>query len=226
MKISKGTRFALVVMLVTVFFIVMTYILQRVVEVESLKNYISSFGEWIPLALLIMIILASSIGLIFMVPVAIAAVLLDIRTALVISLTGLIIGAAISFFAARYIGRDYVERRFINHIKWLKDYDHHLEKNGFLTIFLIRLITFIPFEIVNIAAGLSRVRFVPYILGTILGITPGTIICIYFVRSTDDFFSWNFVISSILMALFSVVPLLFRKVREVVFNIHHAKKGR
>jgi uncharacterized membrane protein YdjX (TVP38/TMEM64 family) len=51
------------------------------------------------------------------VPVILASLLLNNYTAFLISVLGLTIGAAFSFFLARSIARDYVERKFIDKIK-------------------------------------------------------------------------------------------------------------
>lgn len=188
------------------------------IDMKALEIHIRSFGPLMPLFLLLLIIITSTIGFIFPIPVAASAILLNFQYAFLISILGLTIGAVISFVIARYIGRDYVERRFVNKMTRLKHYDDNLEKRGFWTIVFFRLVSLIPFELINIVAGLSEIHLLKFTLGTIIGIIPGTLLTIYLVQSTNDVTSLNFLLSSIAMTLFSLLPLLSRKVRFAIFG--------
>jgi uncharacterized membrane protein YdjX (TVP38/TMEM64 family) len=219
MQLYKEKREIIIVLFILAALIGIVYFIESSYTVADLKNYILSFGPWVPLVLLIIIIITSSIGFVSAVPVAIAALVLNVYLSFVISILGLTMGAAISFFIARYVGRDYVERRFIKRIKSLKRYDERLEKSGFLTILFLRMIYLIPYELINIAGGLSRIHFGKFILGTLLGIIPTIVITIYFVRSTNNYWSMQFVLALLIMTLFAVLPLLSRRIRQTVFNL-------
>jgi uncharacterized membrane protein YdjX (TVP38/TMEM64 family) len=126
--------------------------------------------------------------------------------------------AAISFLLARKLGREYVEKKYVNNIKKLKEYDAHLKKRGFFTVLILRLITIIPYELINIAGGLSRIKFLDFILATVIGIIPGTLIAIFFARTLTEVYSIQFLFALVLNLLFSLGPLLFIKVRKIVFG--------
>ena len=198
--------------------ILITFIIQENISLTDFENYVLSFGKWTPLALLIIIVITSSIGFVFTIPVAVSALVLGIYGAFFISLLGLTLGAAISFFICRSIGREYVERKFIKKRKRLEEYDEHLEKRGFLTILFLRFISLIPYELINITGGLSKVKFSHFIAGTFLGIIPGTLITIWFVRSIKDIHSLQFILASALYALFSLLPIISKRVRRIVSN--------
>jgi len=188
-------------------------------NITKIENYISSFGPWVPILLLMIIIITSSIGFIFNIPVAITALLLNSYLALFISILGLTIGASISFFLARYFARGYFKKHFINKINILEEYDKKIGENSFLKILFLRLIALIPYELINIAAGLSQIRFLPFISATFIGVIPGAILTIYLIKNTQNVFSLQFLFASILMTLFFVLPLLSRKLRKIVFNL-------
>lgn len=218
MKTNKKTaKRILIIGACIILFSLISHGASALFKMNEVRDYVSSFGSYTPLILLVMIIVTSSIGFVFMVPVAVSAFILDIYSAFFISILGLLIGAIVSFFIARGIGRDYVERKYIHKIKSLEHFDEHLKKRGFITVLILRLILLVPYEIINIASGLSRVNVSSYFFGTLLGIIPGTILTIYFVSTTSHLMSKEFIFAAILLGIFSLLPLLSEKVRKVIF---------
>jgi uncharacterized membrane protein YdjX (TVP38/TMEM64 family) len=198
--------------------ITLSYLLNRNISLTDIQDYVKSYGALAPLVLFVMIIIASSIGFIFQIPVAVAGLLLNPWMAFFISLAGLTIGAIISFSIARIFARDYVEKRFVKKLEKLKKYDEHLKKRGFITVLIFRLIAIIPYELINIAGGLSRVKASSFLLATIIGIIPGTAIAVYFAKTTQNIESTEFLVAMIINIAFSLTPLLFKKVRRIVFS--------
>ena len=79
------------------------------------------------------------------------------------------ISASLNFWLAKWIGAKRI-RSFggarVNQITAL------IRRNGFLMSFAVRLVPTGPFILVNIAAGISSVRFRSFLFGTALGIIP------------------------------------------------------
>ncbi|HEU4625805.1 MAG TPA: VTT domain-containing protein [Steroidobacteraceae bacterium] len=65
--------------------------------------------------------------------------------------------------------------------------DEALADRGIVTIAAIRMMPIAPFTLVNLAAGAIAVPFRDYMLGTILGIAPGTILVCLFGRQVREF---------------------------------------
>jgi len=82
---------------------------------------------------------------------------------------GEIFSAIISFFIARKLGRNFISNHENNFFRRL---DYAASKRGFFTIFVLRQIMFIPFDLVNFAAGLSGISFRDYFLATSVGVFP------------------------------------------------------
>ncbi|MBU0469086.1 MAG: VTT domain-containing protein, partial [Candidatus Omnitrophica bacterium] len=81
------------------------------------------------------------------------------------------------FLFARYFGRELVEK----HLKGkIQDLDEKIEKHGFLTVLLIRLIPNLPWDVQNLSLGLTKVRFRDYFLATLIGIMPGSFAFVFF----------------------------------------------
>lgn len=90
------------------------------------------------------------------------------------------LGALGSYLLARWLGADSVQSLLGKHagkISWLT-YDASL-----MTIMRLRLIPVVPFVGLSVAAGLAGVPMRSFLLGTAIGIIPGTIIYTWFAHS-------------------------------------------
>lgn len=87
-------------------------------------------------------------------------------------------GAALAFFLGRSLLRDAVAARIAAHPKFAA-IDRAVGENGFKLVFLLRLSPVFPYSVLNYALGLTRVRARDYILGSFLGMLPGTFLYVY-----------------------------------------------
>lgn len=80
---------------------------------------------------------------------------------------GAAIGGSVGFFFARLMGHDYI-------YGLLKNKTHFIEnqKFSFSIVFLLSLLPIMPITIINMGAGLSDMKFRPYIVAHVLGMTP------------------------------------------------------
>lgn len=88
--------------------------------------------------------------------------------ALVLSWAGAVCAGCVAFGFARYMGRDWVQKRLPDK---LSKYDERLATHGFRTVLVMRLMLF-TFGPMQLMFGVSRVRFVPFVLGSIFGLLP------------------------------------------------------
>ena len=144
-------------------------------------------------------------------------------------LIGANIGAYLAFLLARYLGRDFISR----YIKGPMDrIDRQLRNQGFLRMLQLRLIPIIPFNLLNYAAGLSGIRKMHYVLGTMFGIIPASFIYVYTAASLMQVYMagaeldeiartalrssalTNLGIAFTLLVVISMVPVVYRKLRR------------
>jgi uncharacterized membrane protein YdjX (TVP38/TMEM64 family) len=132
----------------------------------------------------------------------------------VYNLIGATGGAALSFLAARYLGRDFAARLLRG--KKLRRLDAKAEEHGFILISYLRLAYF-PFAPLNYAAGLTRIRFLDYLGGSALGMLPGMLLFTCFLDevaslgSPGDLLAFRFLVPlSLLLASF-FLPVLVRR---------------
>lgn len=81
------------------------------------------------------------------------------------------------FYLARRLGRDRVQK----HLKHptIAAVEFRLRKRGWLAVGSLRLIAVCPFSLVNYLAGLSSVRPMPFLIATVIGMTPGNAALIF-----------------------------------------------
>ncbi len=91
--------------------------------------------------------------------------------------------ACSEFFIARLLGRDVVAHLLKGPVA---SFEKKISENGFKAVLLIRLIPNVPFDMQNYGLGFSRVKFVPYVLATFLGILPGSFALVYLGYSLTD----------------------------------------
>jgi uncharacterized membrane protein YdjX (TVP38/TMEM64 family) len=98
----------------------------------------------------------------------------------ILNWSGAVLGAIGSFFLAKVLGHDALRRLLGQKATKLQGL---VERGGFATMFRLRLLPVVPFNVLSFAAGLAGMPFRAYVLGTALGIIPGTIVYTYFADS-------------------------------------------
>ncbi len=93
------------------------------------------------------------------------------------NLTGATIGAVLAFLVARYLASDWVEQKTGGRLKQLKQ---GVEGEGWRFVAFVRLVPLFPFNLLNYALGLTRIRFAHYLVATYLFMLPGAIAYTYF----------------------------------------------
>ncbi|KAK3175469.1 hypothetical protein Dsin_032742 [Dipteronia sinensis] len=86
---------------------------------------------------------------------------------------GLEVAASVAFLIARYFARERILKLVKGNKKFLA-IDKAIGENGFRVVTLLRLSPLLPFSLGNYLYGLTSVKFVPYVLGSWLGMLPGT----------------------------------------------------
>lgn len=97
---------------------------------------------------------------------------------------GATLGAALAFLCGRYVARHFVEHLLQRHPK-LAAIDRAVESQGLRLVFLLRLSPAVPYILLNYALGLSRVRFLDYIAGSI-GMLPAVTMYVYTGKVAGD----------------------------------------
>jgi len=90
-----------------------------------------------------------------------------------LAIAGTSLAAAVAFWMVRLLGGRFVRKHADHRLAtWVRA---RLDRNSLLPMVSLRLIPAVPFSAMNYASALSGVRFAPYLIGTVLGVLPGTI---------------------------------------------------
>ena len=92
------------------------------------------------------------------------------------NLTGATSGAILAFLVARYLASDWVEQKTAGRLKQLKQ---GVEGEGWRFVAFVRLVPLFPFNLLNYALGLTRIRLSHYLIATYLFMLPGAIAYTY-----------------------------------------------
>ncbi|MCZ2836913.1 TVP38/TMEM64 family protein [Modestobacter sp. VKM Ac-2985] len=115
--------------------------------------------------------------------------------------TGIVLLAALSgalaaFALGRALGREAVERMTGGRVARV---DALLGRHGLLAVLGVRLVPVLPFTAINYAAGLTAVRLRDYVLGTAVGIVPGTVAHVALGAYGTSPGSWPFVVAVLVL---------------------------
>lgn len=114
------------------------------------------------------------------------------------------IGATLAFLASRYVLRDTIEARFGDRLKGI---NAGLERDGAFYLFTLRMIPAIPFFVVNLVMGVTRIKMLTYVLVSQIGMLLGTIVFVNLgtrlaeIESTSGLLSPALIGSFILLAI-------------------------
>jgi len=121
------------------------------------------------------------------------------------------LGATLAFLTARFVLRDSIEARFA---KRLADINQGIEKDGAFYLFTLRLVPLVPFFVINLVMGLTKMRAVVFYAVSQLGMLAGTAVFVNAGTQLSQITSLQGILSPTLigsLALLGVFPLLARK---------------
>jgi rhodanese-related sulfurtransferase len=76
----------------------------------------------------------------------------------------------LAFLAARYLASDWIARKTAGRLRQLVE---GVEAEGWRFVALMRLVPLVPFNLLNYALGLTRIRLTHYTLATLVCMAPG-----------------------------------------------------
>ena len=179
-------------------------------DVAGLRDFIVSFGVWAPVASCFLMVLQARATPVpsFLITFA-NGLAFGVFWGWMLSVFGHVLAAAVCFGISRAFGRVPVE--VLVGKAGLQSADRWFGRWGMYAVFAGRLLPGIGFDAVSYAAGLTRMRFGPFILATTLGIIPQTLLYSYLGRQAPEYVGLFLITSAIAIFGFVVFVVVRRR---------------
>jgi len=190
-------------------------------DVAAIEAAVGDMGAWAPLAYISLFALAA----VLFVPGSILSLagggLFGPVWGKAYALLGATVGATLAFLAARYLASDWVVATAGGRLKQLAE---GVEAEGWRFIAFVRLVALFPFNLVNYALGLTRVRLLDYSLASLVSMAPGAIAYTYLgcagreAVAGGDALVQKGLMALGLVALLAFFPRVVRRLRSYSFT--------
>ena len=152
--------------------------------IQPFAQWVDGLGFWGPAAF----VLGYAIAVVAFVPASLltlgAGAIFGIVHGVIYVFVAATVGSCIAFLVSRYLARSAIEKKLEGKPKF-SAIDRAVEAEGLKIVFLLRLTPAVPFNLLNYALGLTRVRFADYGIASI-GMLPGTLLYVYSGKVAGD----------------------------------------
>ncbi|PLX93148.1 MAG: hypothetical protein C0619_04900 [Desulfuromonas sp.] len=180
---------------------------------EKLRVLIEGYGMLAPIIYMAIYCIAPALFLPGLPISIVGAILFGPVMGVAYTISSASVGACVAFLVSRYLARGWIESK-LKSPRW-RHLDEQVQKHGWKMVAFTRLIPLFPFNLLNYAFGLTRVKFSHYALATLLFMLPGTIAFITFSSSLLDVIrgkiSPTFLLGLGLMVLVSLMPMFHKR---------------
>ncbi len=180
---------------------------------STLTGLVAQGGVRGPAMFLLLATLLTALGLPRQIPAFIAGYTFGPWKGVGIALIAQVLACALDFVWARVIGRDFVRRRVGNR---LQKVDSALAAQPFIVTLTLRLMPVGSNILLNLAAGLSSVRALPFLAASAIGFIPQTVIFALFGQGSAPSHAHMLLLGTAMFAASAAVGIvLLRRTRKI-----------
>lgn len=128
--------------------------------------------------------------------------------AIMVNIIGSFVVSAIPYYIGRFMGRSIAMKVMRKHKKFDDMTKMPIVQNPWFYSYFLRVISILPGDLVSMLLGSIKLKFMPYILGSLLGIFPGMLAATFMGTAISDPTSSEFIIALVGTVLLSVVSYL------------------
>lgn len=185
-------------------------------RVREVKRFILSYGNF---SSVIFLILYSLKPIVLFIPVwplsVIAGNIFGPYKALMLSMAGCFLSGTLAFFLAKFLGRSFVDKLLKGKAMTL---DSNIEKHGLKIMAIMRLTFVFPYDPLSYAAGLTKMKYRDFIIGTMIGVFPEMVSYSFVGKNLEHPLSFKFAIPIILIIVIAAGALYIYKSSKNVKN--------
>jgi uncharacterized membrane protein YdjX (TVP38/TMEM64 family) len=163
-------RSVLILLLISGIALAVSY--REAINAEALQGWIDGFGLAAPLIFMLIYAVGTVVFLPGSVLTLAGGAIFGPLWGTLYNLTGATLGATLAFLIARYLAADWAEQKSGGRTRQLKE---GVEAEGWRFVAFVRLVPLFPFNVLNYALGLTRIKLSHYIITSYLGMLPGAI---------------------------------------------------
>ncbi|MBA3640868.1 MAG: TVP38/TMEM64 family protein [Acidobacteria bacterium] len=171
---------------------------------DALRDYILSFGAWAPIvSTVLMLFQALAAPLPAFVLAFVNGLAFGLWWGGLLTMGSATLAAAVSFGIGRGLGRPVAEG-MVGEVA-LARADRFFARWGAWAVLIARLTPIVSFDVISYAAGLTRIRIVPFLGATIVGMAPATFIYTYLGHRTPGHLPCLLLASGVITVLLAIV---------------------
>jgi uncharacterized membrane protein YdjX (TVP38/TMEM64 family) len=180
----------------------------RVSNIEALKQRLVEFGALAPLVFLFGGAIAITLGVPRSVVSILGGLVFGLLGGILLALPAALLGSAFIFLLTKWLGRPLFKQKVGGYLKVLENYT---QTDGFLIVIIMRQLPLTSL-LINVLIGLTSISMGIFLLGSIVGLLPETVIFALFGSSLQENFVLRVSIASTLwIILILVIRLFFRR---------------
>src|SRR5262245_44374127 len=150
----------------------------------SFIAWVNSLGVWGPVVFIAGYVVAAVAFVPGSILTLAAGAIFGLGKGIVIVFIAAVLGSSAAFLVARYLARPAIERRLAGNARFAA-IDRAVGAQGRKIVFLLRLSPVFPFNLLNYALGLTKVRFLDFFVAS-AGMLPGTLLYVYYGKLAGD----------------------------------------
>ncbi len=184
---------------------------------DNIEATLSDMGPWAPLGFVVIYAVSTVLGVPGTILTIIGGVVFGAYVGTILIVIGATIGASGAFFVARFLARDFITEMF-GKTRWFGKLDKGVEDQGLYFILFIRLVPIFPFNGINFASGLTRIRFRDYFIATAIGIIPASFVFANAaskaaMAASGGTIGFGFYLSFALLGVLALTPTIYKSIK-------------
>ena len=221
----KSKKYIYALLLVTL--IIIAYFYNSNLESLILKNIVLLEGYYSdnPIPFLMIFFITYIVFTTLSIPVALffgllSGFIFELYIAVTIVSFASSIGATSAMLLSRYFIREYIQKKFKNHISLV---NKELARYGSYYLFALRMSPIFPFFVINVVFGITNMRALTFYLVSQLGMFPATYVIILIGSELNKTIVHGASLSIeliIYLTILGLLPLIFKKYTKKNFHDH------